>query len=505
MTDIGDYERALVAIGAKSAKILKESGLLPEDFSDPLAAAVWRAETRLHERGIVPDLLALTDALPQADPAKLADIVDGSMSTANSAFYVRKVLEASQARKAARIGRKLQEDAATDPGRAIIDAEIALASAKSAVVAAKSAEARPRFRLVSIEDLEVTAPQWHIRGILGKGEIAELFGESNAGKSFISIDLACSIASGRAFHGLEVVNPGPVVYLAAEGLGGLPRRFGAWLRYAGCPKPIPLRVSTSGAVLGDPLFMQDVAAALGQVRAEIGTPVLVVVDTWAGSLGGDENSTADTQAGIVAIRRLIEPLGASALIVHHTGHAEKGRARGSYALHASLDRAFIVERTEERIRLRPTKTRDGRSPAPMSFVLRDVYLGIQDEEGLPVYSAVLDRVEEGPDEGQPQPTPADRAILEALEQGPATASELASRLGRKAESIRASTSRLKKSNPPLLSKEGERWTLPHRAHRSAQCAPVQEGESAQSAPASLEAVRCALSPGTRDPDGLGIF
>ena len=53
-----------------------------------------------------------------------------------------------------------------------------------------------------------------------------IFGQPASGKSFLAVDLAASIATGRAFQGLKT-QKGDVVYIAGEGYRGLKRRFTA--------------------------------------------------------------------------------------------------------------------------------------------------------------------------------------------------------------------------------------------------------------------------------------
>src|SRR5947209_2819298 len=57
---------------------------------------------------------------------------------------------------------------------------------------------------------------WLIEGLLPASSLAVLAGGSGVGKSFIALDIACSIASGIDWHGRSVMQ-GDVVYVAGEG------------------------------------------------------------------------------------------------------------------------------------------------------------------------------------------------------------------------------------------------------------------------------------------------
>ena len=86
---------------------------------------------------------------------------------------------------------------------------------------------RPGLRLLRRADLEARAPRWLVRGLLEQDSLLCLYGEPGHGKSFVSVDLACSVATGRDFHG-QKVRRGPVVLIAGEGRSGLLRRVAAW-------------------------------------------------------------------------------------------------------------------------------------------------------------------------------------------------------------------------------------------------------------------------------------
>ena len=70
-------------------------------------------------------------------------------------------------------------------------------------------------------------PEMLVGHVLECGTLAELYGDSNTGKSFVALDLAFSVATGCQWHG-EAVRQGGVLYFAGEGERGLSRRARAW-------------------------------------------------------------------------------------------------------------------------------------------------------------------------------------------------------------------------------------------------------------------------------------
>jgi hypothetical protein len=80
------------------------------------------------------------------------------------------------------------------------------------------------------------------------------------------------------------------------------------------------------------------------------------------------------------------------LVVRHEGHT-KGRGRRWSRLRAAVDAEFRAERgKDDLLRLECTKSKDTRPVDPMAFQFAGVDLGITDEDGNPLTSAVLNPV-----------------------------------------------------------------------------------------------------------------
>jgi len=80
-------------------------------------------------------------------------------------------------------------------------------------------------------------------------------------------------------------------------------------------------------------------------------------------------------------------------------------ARGSTVLRAAADLELRIDRGEDGIvRATATKIKDCGPSSPLAFSLADVDLGISDEDGRPVSSAVLEEEEYKPEEGPRAPS-----------------------------------------------------------------------------------------------------
>jgi RecA-family ATPase len=253
------------------------------------------------------------------------------------------------------------------------------------------AEASRKFPIVKISRMEIRQIEWTIFHHMERGSITLIVGPSGAGKSLVALDQGFCIASGIPWRGKKTA-PGPVLYICGEGLHGVKRRLLALAQRYQIDLETVLLYIAPGVTLSDPDCMRIVSFAAKDVFHDSAAPKLIIIDTWASALGADENSTADTIAGLSALTTLAKPYGSAVLIVHHTGHGDKGRARGSSALHAAMDAVYLVEKGEDEIvRITNAKAKDFEPPAPMAFKIVPVEIqGLVNDEGKPEQSVILE-------------------------------------------------------------------------------------------------------------------
>jgi hypothetical protein len=235
---------------------------------------------------------------------------------------------------------------------------------------------------------------WAVRGLLPAVGVAQLFGDSQAGKSFLAIDLTLRIAAGMDWHGLRT-RSGPVVYIAGEGGAGIGKRACAWSQTHGVDlSTVPFHLCPVGVPLADPKAARLAYEDMRDFLAMHGAPSVVVVDTLARNFGEDENSSQAIGAFVAALDSIKEMSQCLVLVVHHTGHNAKERSRGSYAWHAALDAEYRLTRDESGlVRVECTKAKDWEPCEPLYFSMQPVELhGWVDEDGQSVSSLVLSRV-----------------------------------------------------------------------------------------------------------------
>ena len=221
-----------------------------------------------------------------------------------------------------------------------------------------------------------------------------IFGQPASGKSFLAVDLAASIATGRAFQGLKT-QKGDVVYIAGEGYRGLKRRFKAWSKYhdAG-PEEIRVMISRSAVDYRDERAAQELEKELLEAKEEGLSPILFVIDTLARNYGGgDENSNSEMGKFISVIDQFNVKFDCATLIVHHSGHGESERARGASALRGALDTEFSCKKDRSTVVISCTKMKDAEAPENLAMNLTSVELNVA-KDGKPISSAVLVRNDE---------------------------------------------------------------------------------------------------------------
>lgn len=271
-----------------------------------------------------------------------------------------------------------------------------------------------------------------VKRLIESGELGVIFGESGSMKSFVAADLALHVGSGRDWCGHRV-RRGAVLYVAAEGGAGFRRRVRAWMIRHGIGPDDEQPAVWIGT---DPIDLFTGSGALADLivaaEAALGEPVeFVVIDTLSAAFGGgDENKTSDLNRVLTNVRAACGPR--AVLVVHHVGHGDKTRERGSYALRGAADRRFLIERNEsgDLLTLTVLKAKDDRCADPIAFEWRAIELGWLDADGDALTSVVLEPSERTPEPKSAGPSGRNqRAVIGILrESGPLTKTDLIRKL-----------------------------------------------------------------------------
>lgn len=221
-----------------------------------------------------------------------------------------------------------------------------------------------------------------IADVLFLDTVGRINGPSGHGKSFVTLDMAGHVATGRPWHG-RTVRQGLVVYVYAEGGAGLRKRVRAWEQHHGT------RMHNVKFLLRPVQAMDaewlDLIELLRRLR-----PVLIIIDTQArATVGVDENSATDMGRVIHRLEALREATEACIVLVHHKG-LNGDHGRGSSAVKGAMQTELTVEKKADTVTLATDKQKDSEEIGKLSFWLQQVALdGEAEEDGRPVTSAVL--------------------------------------------------------------------------------------------------------------------
>jgi hypothetical protein len=219
--------------------------------------------------------------------------------------------------------------------------------------------------LTASQLIDLQPPAWLITEILATASLAVLYGKPGSGKSFLALDWALCVAAGAPWDHREV-RSGPVLYIAAEGIGGMGVRLRAWTESFRIPTPSGIYFFPGSINLLD----AERRDALVEVTQRI-EPKLVIIDTLARSMvGGDENSTRDVGLAVDAADKIKDTTGAAVLVVHHTSKAGE-TYRGSSSLEGAADTMLLVESEGSALRLKCEKAKDA-EPFPVIKLTRTI-------------------------------------------------------------------------------------------------------------------------------------
>lgn len=212
-----------------------------------------------------------------------------------------------------------------------------------------------------------------IDGVLDRNTVAVLAGKFGTYKSFLAIDWAACLATGKPWNGHAVPEAVPVLYVAAEGATGVKKRRAAWVAtQGGIPRgmltilPLAARLNQ-----GDEVEQLDVALK------ELGARFLVLDTMHKVTPGMKENDNSEIGQMLSIVDLIKERNNVTVLLVHHTGHSGV-RSRGGSSIEDDADTVFVVQiEGESRLPDNPRtlhhrKTKDDELLTPLTLAFRGV-------------------------------------------------------------------------------------------------------------------------------------
>lgn len=309
-----------------------------------------------------------------------------------------------------------------------------------------------RARHQSWEDLysllgkELPSPKWLVEHIWGEGNFGVMAGQAKSHKTWLSLDLAVSISSGKPFlDKYKVLDPGPVMVVEAEvrkhsmrhrsmliaNSKGLHPSVSEGGELTIPPvHPLLLRRET-GIDLTDSEEFERLVRKVKKVK-----PKLLILDPIQFMLGdGDENAARDMRRILVPLSELALETGTGVCVVHHFKKnyepTTRGgqRASGSQVFHAWGESNLWVEYVADNAVRVQREFRDFDSPGDIEVVFQI------DNEDYDPWVEEFDPVRASRDDTRRKKTPGN--FVEWVEQNPgATVPKIARALGKSEKTIK---------------------------------------------------------------------
>jgi hypothetical protein len=213
--------------------------------------------------------------------------------------------------------------------------------------------------------------QWLVRSLWGRAAVGILGGAPKCCKSWLALELAVSVASGKPCLGrFAVEDPGAVMlYMAEDSAAVVKARLQGlcWHRSFGLDG-LPIDVITAPSVRIDRACDQDRLTRTVRRAA----PRLLVLDPFVRLHRIDENDAGQVSAVLGYLRALQRDLDLAVLIVHHARKNGSGgqagqNLRGSGDLHAWGDSNLYLRRQQGALSL---SIEHRAAAAPDPFALR---------------------------------------------------------------------------------------------------------------------------------------
>jgi len=199
---------------------------------------------------------------------------------------------------------------------------------------------RQLLNIESWDDIEDEPVEWLIENVLPKKAFAALYGPPGSYKSFVALDIAESVATGRPWMGREVQAAGAVLYIAGEGFGGIGARIKACKMHNRTQAGAEIYVIRAAINIRSSAEDFDLlVSSIKDLMEKSGVQFeLVQIDTLARAFGGgNENNSEDMGAFIHNAGRIQRMLGCAMMVLHHSGKDATKGLRGHSSLLGAVD------------------------------------------------------------------------------------------------------------------------------------------------------------------------
>ena len=268
------------------------------------------------------------------------------------------------------------------------------------------------FKIESWQSVKDEPVNWLIEGVIPEKSFVALYGPPASFKSFIAMDIAECIASGRDWLGKKINGTGPVLYIAGEGHGGIGARIAAIKQHHNTPDEAQVYVVRSQINLRSSVEdFTNLILAIDELVQELGVDLrMIVIDTLARAFGGgNENSSDDMGAFIQATGKIQNRYKCSLMLLHHAGKDTTKGLRGHSSLLGAVDTQMEIMRFPETTKglILMSKQKDGEDGQRYGFEAIEVDidrsdLGLENGSSLVIEASEVGDMKTSDAENKPE-------------------------------------------------------------------------------------------------------
>lgn len=217
-----------------------------------------------------------------------------------------------------------------------------------------------------------------IEDLLWKEDLSALVGGSGSGKSFLAIDMAMHIATGKKWHGKTVKKCG-VLYIVLEGHRGAANRFLAQVEkhiteFENEQQP-PIAYTNLEINICDGTDTSRILKLIQEFKIQFEKDAqFIIIDTVAQSLGGDENAFEVMQAYLKNCKLITREVCAHVMVIHHHGKDVSRGPRGHSCFFAACDTIIEIKRDGTVSSVEVSKQKDAEADFKTVFELEQIVL-----------------------------------------------------------------------------------------------------------------------------------
>jgi len=341
-------EKVILACFLESPALIAQIDFdLAGEFLTSDHRAIWRAMAELHAEEMQPADHTLLVERSGVEPAVLADLWASGPVTANFASYIRRIRELSRARKIQHLAEELTTAAAEDHSRII--EQLQDAQTQTFGPGIRHYDDIPEVQMLDIPATDYIVPALGI----ARNTITLWSGEDGSGKTALAYNMAAAVAQGKEFLGMQC-QQNAVLYLDLENPATVAQNYVRC--HLGEEKNAHLRVWGTWNELTTPQYGNPQLLAICKEKRP-----LVIVDPFRYFHECNEDSSTE-MTPVMKFLRACALGGGAVVVLHHPARsAEDGRGRGSTAIRAGCDLAFLhtLDKQNSTITLKVDKNRHG--------------------------------------------------------------------------------------------------------------------------------------------------